>query len=230
MSTYIMSDVHGEADLFHAMLKKVDFSQNDLLYILGDVIDRGQNGIMLLQEIMESPNMVMLLGNHEYMMLQYYSPYATAVEIMRWNKNGNMPTVQAFDALAIDTQESIKKYLYELPTHLQIQVNGRHFYLVHGYPGENTHDEVWNRPSLDAANPFPELILIIGHTPVINMLKSRDERDSYAEELISRGEHPRILHTGSFIDIDCGCSYDRPLKTLGCLRLDDMKEFYVSEP
>ena len=52
MSIYVMSDVHGEDELFHAMLKQIRFSEKDTLYILGDVIDRGPNGIALLQEIM----------------------------------------------------------------------------------------------------------------------------------------------------------------------------------
>ena len=65
MSIYVMSDIHGEDELFHAMLKQIRFSEEDTLYILGDVIDRGPNGIALLQEIMKTPNMVMLLGNHE---------------------------------------------------------------------------------------------------------------------------------------------------------------------
>lgn len=69
--------------------------------------------------------------------------------------------------------------------------------------------------------------MIIGHTPVLCILKPKEEWDDYAAELISRGEYPRILHAPGFIDIDCGCSYDEPMKTLGCLRLDDMAELYV---
>jgi hypothetical protein len=34
-------------------------------------------------------------------------------------------------------------------------------------------------------------------------------------------------HAEGFIDIDCGCCVDTPESRLGCLRLDDMKEFYV---
>jgi len=45
--------------------------------------------------------------------------------------------------------------------------------------------------------------------------------------MIRRGEQPRILHAPGVIDIDCGCSLEDPIKTLGCLRLDDMAEFYV---
>lgn len=81
MAHYVMSDIHGEADRFHAMLEKIQFTADDTLYILGDVIDRGPEGISLLLEIMEMPNVVMLLGNHEYMMLQYMSPDATGIEI-----------------------------------------------------------------------------------------------------------------------------------------------------
>lgn len=95
MAHYVMSDIHGEANRFHALLEKIRVSADDTLYILGDVIDRGVDGINLLLEIMEMPNAVMLLGNHEYMMLQYLSPDDTDTEIHRWNRNGNAPTLAA---------------------------------------------------------------------------------------------------------------------------------------
>lgn len=227
MSTYVMSDLHGEADLFHAMLKKVNFSESDRLIVLGDVIDRGSSGIAMLHEIMDSQNIDMLLGNHEYMMMQYYDPGATAVELMRWRKNGNGPTVAAFESLPSSAQERILGYLSSLETHRRIHVNDREFYLVHGFPGENVHDVVWCRPAIDAQNPIQDAVLIIGHTPVLHLIADREERDSVQQQLISGSEHPRICHASGFVDIDCGCTYQTPLKTLGCLRLDDMEEFYV---
>ena len=43
---YVTSDLHGyPLEKFSDMLKSVNFSQNDILYILGDVIDRGKDGI-----------------------------------------------------------------------------------------------------------------------------------------------------------------------------------------
>lgn len=42
MAHYVMGDIHGEADRFHAMLKKIQFSEDDTLILLGDVIDRGR--------------------------------------------------------------------------------------------------------------------------------------------------------------------------------------------
>ena len=66
MAHYVMGDIHGEADRFHAMLKIIQFSEDDILILLGDVIDRGPDGISLLLEIMEMPNVIMVLGNHEF--------------------------------------------------------------------------------------------------------------------------------------------------------------------
>ena len=75
---YCMADLHGERDFFSQMLEKIHFSHTDHLYILGDVIDRGPGGVDLLEQIMETPNITMLLGNHEQMCLStcllYTSP------------------------------------------------------------------------------------------------------------------------------------------------------------
>lgn len=122
MAHYVMSDIHGEANRFYAMLEKIRVSADDTLYILGDVIDRGVDGINLLLEIMEMPNAVMLLGNHEYMMLQYLSPDATDTEIRRWNRNGNAPTLAAYLKLKTKTQQRILRYLDTRPTHLEVEV------------------------------------------------------------------------------------------------------------
>ena len=96
MAHYVMSDIYGEADRFYTMLEKNQFTVNDTPYIFGDVIDWEPDGISLPREINEMPNVVMLLGNHEYMMLQYMNPDATGIEIRRWNKNGNAPTLAAW--------------------------------------------------------------------------------------------------------------------------------------
>ena len=102
------------------MLKKIQFSEDDILILLGDVIDRGPDGIALLLEIMEMPNVIMLLGNHEYMMLQYLSPEATSTEIRRWNRNGNTPTLAAYLKQKAKVQQRIRTYLRTRPTHLEL--------------------------------------------------------------------------------------------------------------
>ena len=130
MSIYVVSDIHGESELFYDILKQIRFTDEDHLYILGDVIDRGPDGIALLRRIMNTPNMTLLLGNHEYMMLQYFSPWATDTEIRRWNKNGNTPTRDAYLKLDPAEQKHIIRHLKSLPTHIEITVNGTAYYSI----------------------------------------------------------------------------------------------------
>ena len=65
-----MSDIHGQYDTFMRMLTQIDFRGDDKLYILGDLIDRGPDGIKLLKTVMRMENATMFLGNHELLMLE----------------------------------------------------------------------------------------------------------------------------------------------------------------
>lgn len=67
---YVLSDIHGNERRFHSVLKQINLQPEDTLYILGDVIDRHPGGIRILRESMSMPNVKMILGNHEYMMLR----------------------------------------------------------------------------------------------------------------------------------------------------------------
>ncbi len=229
MSVYCMSDIHGQIGAFHEMLEKIEFSPDDTLYIIGDVVDRGPCGIELLQEIMRTPNITMLLGNHELMMREYLSPDATEKQINRWNKNRNLPTLRGFQALSQSEQKKILEFVGNRPNFMELTVGNTRFYLVHGWPGDNTHDAVWGRPSgIDFPNPLPDRQLIVGHTPVSYLLCGTDEKEeAYLTELEGAGNHVKILHAPGFIDIDCGCGYPFHSCALSCIRLDDMEEFYI---
>ena len=62
---YVISDIHGEYELFMKMLEKIKFQDTDTLYILGDILDRGPNPIRVLRKLMEMPNVIPIVGNHE---------------------------------------------------------------------------------------------------------------------------------------------------------------------
>ena len=53
MATYVTSDLHGmNPETCLKLLKQADFGAEDWLYVLGDVIDRGEHGIRLLTLLM----------------------------------------------------------------------------------------------------------------------------------------------------------------------------------
>lgn len=228
MAHYVISDLHGEQDRFHRLLEIINLKEDDTLYIIGDVIDRGPQGIPLLQEIRAMKNACLLLGNHEYIMLDYFRPDAGEAEIRRWNRNGNAPTLQGWAKLRPEEQDSLLDYLRSLPSHLSLDLDCGKFYLVHGFYGENVHDDVWLRPTPASENPLYCRRMIIGHTKVSSLGREKEEKEAYLRQLEEQGRHLTIRHLPGFIDIDCGCGYfDLPMRRLACLRLEDFAEFYA---
>ena len=70
MATYVISDIHGYLSRMFDVLRIANFDwDNDELYVLGDVIDRGpQSAEALHWAVEEAPdNVHFLLGNHEDM-------------------------------------------------------------------------------------------------------------------------------------------------------------------
>ena len=80
---------------------------------------------------------------------------------------------------------------------------------------------------MESESPIPDGRLIIGHTKVLSMIQPEEKRIAYAMDLEDKHEHLKILHTPGFINMDCGCGYDMPIKALACLRLEDLSEFYT---
>lgn len=215
MAHYVLSDIHGEGSRFWKMLDIIGFSADDTLFVLGDVIDRGTDGVELLRYILDADNIHMLMGNHEQMCLDALAPTATFLEQLRWNRNGNAATLQAVQAMLPEDRERLLEEMAKLPDHMDISVAGRKFHLVHGFPGESTYSRLWGRPDYHTPGPFADSTVIVGHTPVVVYASYEPIRD-----------HMRILHAPGFIDIDCGCGHRHETRRLACLRLEDMAEFY----
>lgn len=218
---YCTSDIHGEKDRWDRMLELIRFSGDDTMYVLGDVIDRKRRGVEILQDIMQRPNVHMILGNHEQMMLDSFWSDNTFDARRLWKNNGGSSTYQAM-MYKISREERLKilRFVQKLPEDLEIEVNGQVFYLVHGYIGENRHDRIWRRPEPPPREPpLSGKTVIVGHTPTCFMDPQTAGNDA--------GAPLTIFHAPGFIDLDCGCGNQTNRRRLACLRLDDMMEFYV---
>lgn len=113
-----------------------------------------------------------------------------------------------------EVRKEILRFLYGLPNHLDIEVNGHAYHLVHGYPAGSREERIWKRPETDWPAPISGVTAIIGHTPTVYL--NGDDNEPF-----------RIWHGNGVICIDCGCGNETNLRRLACLRLDDMEEFYV---
>lgn len=228
---YVTSDLHGYSlDKFKDFLDKVGFCNKDFLYILGDVIDRGPDGVKIIKWLMLQPNVELLLGNHEAMLLACDFLFDEITEdsiskltgtklntYMTWVSNNGQVTLDALSGVRNKEIQYILEYLREAPLYETVTVNGRDFVLVHSGLGEFRKDKklseytptdlLWTRPSLNAKY-FDDATVVLGHTPTV----------CYSNEYLGK-----IVKTDSFINVDVGVGIGQE----PCLlRLDDMKEFY----
>lgn len=235
MAIYVTSDLHGYPfERFMEFMHSVDFCSEDFLYIIGDVIDRGDDGVKYLEWLLTMDNVQLILGNHEAMMLACEFVFDLITEeslagltkdkqdlLVHWIQNGATSTIYGLKELLSNCPEKIADildYLKDAPLYEAITVNERDFLLVHGGLGEFSPDKkfseykpfdlYWTRPT-PATRYFDDITTIIGHTPVT----------------IFAPESPyRMFATDTWIDIDTGAAFGgAPM----LLRLDDMKEFYI---
>ena len=231
---FLISDIHGYSfDRIQGLLNKASFTNKDYLFVLGDVIDRGEDGIKTLQWMMMQPNVELILGNHEAMLLSCKFIFDEIDEdflskldsnklslLQTWQFNGAAPTLKELTKLSMQEREFLLEYLNEAPLYDSVCVNGKDYLLTHSGLGhfnknkrisEYTPDELlWNRPQMDTYY-FDDITVVFGHTPTVKYGKQ------YAG---------KTLKTPTWINIDtgAGCGYS---PTLLCL--DNMEEYHVED-
>ena len=99
--TYVLSDIHGNFEIFKRMLDKIQFNSHDQLYILGDICDRGPCSLDIYFYIQKFDNITLLKGNHEYMMQEALKEAIDhddfdfpSCEFKLWSQNGGEKTIE----------------------------------------------------------------------------------------------------------------------------------------
>ena len=227
---YLTSDIHGEYEMFLKMLELINFSDTDILYILGDVVDRGPEPIKILQYIIDKKNIKMLMGNHEKMMLdalilskdEFGPTYASRL----WMRNGGFVTADKFLSLPLEEQKKIYDYVKNLPLFYVLDKN----ILIHA--GIPIGDEVWE-PFVDE----DDAIKCFNRIDKEFLLWDRDMHkydDGYIEgyhlwcghtPTLKLQNNNGIFHKKGFSVIDGGACF--PTGALNCICLDNMKEFKI---
>jgi len=239
---YVMSDIHGNMDKFQKMLRQIRLRPWDRLYILGDVIDRGPDGVEILKYIMRHKNFTLIKGNHEMYMCQAICQESSEItdEVLDifaiWFDNGGKVTYEAL--LQEDKPEAsrIVSFVDESKSYIRLTVRGKEYFLVHAglfWNPEFDLDKILSLNErlgflyeirngfLDRTVKMP-FTVIAGHTPAKYL--HEHVPDLTEEEKRRCSEHRMLLREDKII-IDCGCGGGH---NLGCLRLEDMKEFYIS--
>lgn len=232
---YVISDIHGMYDQYIELLNLIDFNNNDILYVLGDVCDRGKRPIKVLQDMMYRDNVYPIVGNHDFttlLMLKMLTQEITDdsiksfednnyLEMMKiWLEDGGETTLKEFIQLDYDSRNSIIEYLGEFSLYEQITVNNRKFVLVHA--GLNNFDisrslddysleEVIFERADYTKKYFTDKYLVTGHTPT-QLIKENDNKGY-------------VYQKYNHIAIDCGCVYGG---RLAAICLETLEIYYVN--
>ena len=227
--TYVISDIHGNLDKFNEILEKIRFTDNDVMYVLGDIVDMGDSPMELLCDLSMRYNVIPIVGDHDLLALRLLgeldkvlrgdaSPDPEMIgELTAWMGKGGIRTIEGFKALDDDMKEGVLEYLEELSLYEEVEVKGKKYLLVHAgiadfdpdTPLDDYMPEDFIGESLDPNRPYIDGVTVIaGHTPTDLM----------------GGEKGKILYGDGSILIDCGASQGG---RLGCLCLDNGKEYYA---
>lgn len=226
---YVVSNLHGNYEKYKQLLQTISFKDTDLLYVLGDIVDYGDESMELIGDMSVRYNVYPIVGEHDYVALKMLSGFEKMLKsgdtpdkkfitkMTEWVADGGQPTLDAFRTLDDEMKEGVLDYLSDMTIYEEATVKGKNYLLVHagiagfkkGIDLETLKPEAFFTEPLDLTKKyFDDVTVIVGHTPTTE----------------DNGGDGRIFFGNGSIAIDCG---EARGGTVGCLRLDDMKEFYV---
>lgn len=238
---YCIADVHGDYERYRQMLSLIQLRSVDTLFVLGDVLDRGEGGIRILQDMMMRDNVIPLLGNHEYMaanclqwLLQPINEETIAhldgehlQGLQEWIAVGGAATLSAFWDLSPQERLDILDYLADFTLFEELTIDKRNFVLVHAGLANFTKErslEDYDIAELiflpmDYTVGYDNCTIVSGHIPTRSIYESMLTGDE-----IKPSNRDTIYCNPHHIAIDCGCGFGG---RLGCICLESMECYYV---
>lgn len=242
---YAIADIHGQYDRYLALLKEIRFGAADTLFVLGDVIDRGPQGMDILRDMMLRPNVYPILGNHEYMAaltLPWLLQEVTEDSVNRiasdrlqglteWMSVGGTASIEEFRRLSPEERQDILEYLSEFSLYDTVDAGGNRFVLVHAgldhFAADRPLDDydvsevLFHSPDYERLY-FPDRFLVTGHRPTRTIYAA--EQGISLDALPPAQYQDRIFRKNHHIAIDCGAGFGGKL---ACLCLDTLEAYYV---
>ena len=241
--TYVMSDLHGCYDQYSQMLKKISFSDNDTLYVLGDVVDYGEKPIEILRDMSMRANVIPILGNHEYAAFEILKQLCLVditpnginkkpgsdidldtfvFEVQVWHDIGGEPTMKGFGQLPEDERDFFLEYLEEFSLYEMIKVNGSKYLLTHiGLPKGATRGNLGRYDAYDfVATPDTDIDYRKKYFDDITIVTGHKPTFHIGEE--HRG---KVFRENNHLAIDTGGAFG---ECFACVCLETQEEFYVT--
>jgi len=218
MKRFVVGDIHGNHRALMQCLDRSGFSLfEDQLFVIGDVVDGYPDTKKVIDTLLEIPNLVYIMGNHDYWALRW-------VEFgeleSSWLRQGGRATLQSYQG---DVPESHKTFLRDKHEVYHLTEDGMLF--VHGgidtdipLEEQDADDMMWDRSLVLRAHKA-QLIqgefnvpdynrIFVGHT---------------ATEWVAHTLKPLIM--GNVVALDTGAGYSGALTIMDV----DTLEYWQSD-
>jgi len=127
---YIVGDIHGMYDLLFEELNKINFDfKNDILYSVGDLVDRGPDSFKCLK-LIEEPWFKAVIGNHDDFINIYFETldtYQIQSSTHLHIRNGG----RWFYDLTFEEQMYCKNLVDRLPYYYELEISNKKVGIVH---------------------------------------------------------------------------------------------------
>ncbi len=224
--TYVMSNLHGKYSAFCRMLSEISFKKDDVMFILGDIVDYGDESMELVCDLSVRENIWVISGEHDARAAELLGSFSRMLKngtspdpeyikkMTAWVADGGQQTLDSFLKLDEDMKEGAVEFLSELEPYDTVEVGGEEYLLVHsgvcGYKKGRALEDYepeafWGD---EPERSIEGVTVICGHVPTTEAF-GRDGA-------IYRGE--------GYIAIDCGAARGGKL---GCLCLETGKMTYT---
>lgn len=217
MRSFAISDIHGCAHTFQALLDTIALSKGDTLYLLGDYVDRGPDSRGVVDMIMwmqaNEYQVHCLRGNHEELVTQAFSTGEVKESWMR------VEGEDTFRSFGVENPQELAPAYRQFFQALHNMIEAEGFILVHAGlnferldPFEDQQAMRWLRHwhKQIRYDWLAGRIILHGHTPV------------------SRGEISRnlaLIETQQWLDIDAGCVFAHKFPALNANTLGHLCAF-----
>lgn len=167
MKIALLADIHANLEAFQAVLDDIKKQAIDEILCAGDLINYSANPNETL-ELVKQNEIVSCLGNHD---ANAISP----VELTQFPPEAQKSLLWTSKQLTNSSKEMLSK----LPKTINLNLDGRNIFLVHGSPKNFLWDYVFPNTSEnileDFLNQVKTDILVLGHThiPMIRRIKGK---------------------------------------------------------
>lgn len=171
--TFVIGDIHGSARTFSRLLDTIGLERSDILYLLGDYIDRGPDSRGVVKTIIEFQkdgfDLRPIRGNHEEMILLAIRS-GVEEDLSEWFENGGCETIASY---CVDHPKDIPSdhlafleglpYYRMLPQYLFVHA-GLNFSLDDPLSVAGRVAMLWTRDSKVNSKKIGGRTLVTGHT------------------------------------------------------------------